>query len=228
MRSNIICVKTIAFLCGRNDAAQKKKAVLGLLSCVMMMMANAGQTAYAAGTESWRESALEDMKGDIASLLDQLRSTVTGRVYDEVSRKALSTEDYDNLLRIVEAEATGKDVEAKMMVACVVLNRVKDSRFPDTISKVVWDRSADGSAQFTPTVDGRFYSVAVTDGTREAVGRVIAGEDNSQGAMFFVSGSGNRSWFDAHLKYLFDCGGHYFYTFRENDPHAHGTVQNDE
>ena len=50
------------------------------------------------------------------------------------------TEDYYALLQIVEAEATGGDMKSKILIANVVLNRVKDSRFPDTIYEVVWEK----------------------------------------------------------------------------------------
>ena len=49
-----------------------------------------------------------------------------------IQENQMSGEEYYTLLQIVEAEATGGDVMSKMMVAEVVLNRVKDSHFPDT------------------------------------------------------------------------------------------------
>lgn len=57
-----------------------------------------------------------------------------------VSDNQMSSDEYYTLLHIVEAEATGGDVMSKMMVAGVVLNRVKDSHFPDTICDVVWQK----------------------------------------------------------------------------------------
>ena len=119
--------------------------------------------------------------------------------------------EYDMLCRIVEAEATGKDIEAKLMVANVVLNRVGSSQFPNTIEGVIFQHR--GSVyQFSPVSDGRYYSVTITDGTREAVNRAMAGEDNSQGALYFVSPTyGNTAWFDRNLNFLFYYGGHNFY-----------------
>ena len=66
--------------------------------------------------------------------------------------------DYYTLLQIVEAEATGGDIKSKILIANVVLNRVKDSRFPDTIYDVVW-QTAGGSPQFPlPTTAGSIRS----------------------------------------------------------------------
>ena len=70
-----------------------------------------------------------------------------------VLKNQMASDEYQTLLQIVEAEATGGDVTSKMMVAGVVLNRVRDSHFPDTIQEVVWQKD-----QFQPTSDGRIYS----------------------------------------------------------------------
>ncbi len=53
------------------------------------------------------------------------------------------------LERIVEAEAGGEDEDGKLLVANVVLNRVRDEAFPDTISEVVFQRTG-GVTQFSP------------------------------------------------------------------------------
>lgn len=127
----------------------------------------------------------------------------------------MKASEYFTLLRIVEAEATGEDLEGKMLIANVILNRVKDDRFPNTIEEVVWQRVGD-VAQFQPTVDGRIDTVTVTDDTIEAVDRVLAGEDDSQGALYFMARSASDStsigWFDSALLPLFEHGGHEYYT----------------
>ncbi|MCH5274325.1 MAG: cell wall hydrolase [Lachnospiraceae bacterium] len=126
----------------------------------------------------------------------------------------LSQEDYEVLLRIVEAEAGGEDTEGKMMVAGVVLNRVANENFPDTVKDVVFQRE-NGTAQFSPVYSGRYDRVVVSEDTIEAVNRVLAGEDLSEGALFFVSrryaASNKVRWFDEHLTFLFSHGGHEFF-----------------
>ena len=131
-----------------------------------------------------------------------------------VYENQMSSEEYYTLLQIVEAEATGGDIMSKMIVAGVVLNRVRDSHFPDTIYEVVWQ-----DAQFQPTMDGRIYSCTVTDSTVEAVERVLQGEDYSQGALFFFARNSaeghNVRWFDSSLAKVFEYGGHEYFTYRE-------------
>lgn len=127
----------------------------------------------------------------------------------------LDENNYQILLRIVEAEAAGEGIEGKKLVANVILNRVNHASFPNTVEEVVFQKSG-GHAQFSPTIDGRFESVQISSETVEAVDMVLAGADDSQGALFFSARSkadpDNMSWFDKNLKWLFAYGGHEFYT----------------
>lgn len=135
-----------------------------------------------------------------------------------VRKNHMAAEDYYSLLQVVEAEATGGDLKSKILIANVVLNRVADSRFPDSIYGVIWDKSG-GTAQFSPTQDGRIYTVAITEETYEAVDRALDGEDYSEGALFFMARSGaeahNQEWFDGTLQRLFEYGGHEYYKFSD-------------
>ncbi|MBQ8591521.1 MAG: cell wall hydrolase [Lachnospiraceae bacterium] len=126
----------------------------------------------------------------------------------------LSEEDYEVLLRIVEAEAGCEDVKGRMLVAGVILNRVTSDKFPDTVKQVVFQQE-NGVAQFSPIKDGRYYNVCVSDETIEAVTRVLYGEDLSEGALYFASrkyaNPERMQWFDNHLTLLFSYGGHEFF-----------------
>lgn len=128
-----------------------------------------------------------------------------------------SSEDYQTLLDIVEAEATGQDVIGKIMVANVILNRVESDRFPDTIQEVVY-QTLDGRAQFSPVANGRMGSLPLAETTYEAVDRALAGEDYSEGAFFFVApkyaSEKAVSWFENNLLKVTEFGGHDFYAFK--------------
>lgn len=129
-------------------------------------------------------------------------------------KKKISAQDYENLLRIVEAEASGEDTEGKLLVANVVLNRVEHESFPDSVTEVIFQKNK-GVAQFSPVNNGRFWKVNVSEDTVEAVNRALDGEDISQGALYFVSRRyakpDNMRWFDEKLDYLFTHGGHEFF-----------------
>lgn len=122
--------------------------------------------------------------------------------------------ELDTLLRIVEAEAGNEDEEGKLLVANVVLNRMNNEHFPDTVSEVVFQK-AKGVAQFSPVSNGSFYRVKVSEETVSAVGRALMGEDISDGALYFVArkyaDSSKLKWFDENLTYLFVHGGHEFF-----------------
>lgn len=126
----------------------------------------------------------------------------------------ISDEDYEVLLRIVEAEAGSEDIEGRMLVAGVVLNRVNSEAFPDTVKEVVFQRE-NGTAQFSPAYSGRYDKVIVSEETIEAVERVLCGEDISEGALYFASrkyaNSDKMRWFDEKLTFLFSHGGHEFF-----------------
>ena len=132
------------------------------------------------------------------------------------SHLTMSDEDYETLLKIVEAEAGGEDEMRKILVANVIFNRIKHPEFPSTVTEVVWQNVA-GSPQFSPTADGRINTVTVSEETREAVNKAIDGEDYSRGALYFVEEStadqDNVKWFKSDLKFLFKHGVHAFYTY---------------
>ena len=161
------------------------------------------------------ESLREISSGQRVVEYDLLQDKSDTIYMEEVlSDHGMTWEDYDTLTRIVEAEAGGEDENGKMLVACVVLNRVADEAFPDSVQEVVFQKSH-GVTQFTPISDGRFYQVKVSEDTKEAVRRVLSGEDISQGALYFVSRKGadpdRMAWFDRHLTFLFAYGGHEFF-----------------
>lgn len=126
----------------------------------------------------------------------------------------ISEKDYEALLRIVEAEAGGEDENGKLLVANVVLNRLNNDKFPNTVLEVVMQREQ-GIAQFSPTVDGRYQSVTISDETVDAVERALCGEDISEGALYFCARKSvseeKIKWFDCNLKHLFTYGNHDFF-----------------
>lgn len=127
---------------------------------------------------------------------------------------SLTKEEKEVLLRIVEAEATGEDIMGRMLVANVVLNRVKSDIFPDNVVDVVY-ASSGGTYQFSPIRDGRFWQVSISQKTKKAVRRVLKGEDYSEGALFFMARRSAKSssvnWFETHLTMVKQYGGHEFY-----------------
>lgn len=139
------------------------------------------------------------------------------KIRQEIEKEKKIQQEKEILQRIVEAEATGEDLKGKILVANVILNRVKDKRFPNTIRGVVFQRKG-GHVQFSPTKDGRYWSVHVSKESKKAVEAALSGVDYAKGALYFSARSkadkNNMHWFDHHLKWLFRYGGHEFYKNR--------------
>lgn len=144
---------------------------------------------------------------------EETAEQVIAEVTPETAENSFNLEDqeYQVLLKIVEAEAGCEDTEGKMLVANVVMNRVRNGYFPNTVTEVVYQRQ-NGTAQFSPVSDGRIDRVNVSQETIDAVARVLNGEDISQGALFFRSVRSRSGWFDQKLSRVLEHGNHIFYT----------------
>ena len=127
----------------------------------------------------------------------------------------ISEDEFLLLCKIVEAEAGGEDLQGKLLVANVILNRVESEAFPDTIKEVVFQKNT-RAFQFSPAKNSMLYQVSVSEETKDAVERALRGEDNAKGALYFVAPKAvepdKMRWFDSHLTRLFQYGGHAFFS----------------
>lgn len=96
-----------------------------------------------------------------------------------------SAADIDLLARLVEAEAGAEPYEGKVAVAATVLNRLKDARFPKTISGVIY-QVIDGYYQYSPVLNGRI-NLPASASSYQAVKDALAGQDPSFGANGFYN-----------------------------------------
>lgn len=127
----------------------------------------------------------------------------------------LSDEQLAVLEKIVEAEAGDEDAYGKILVANVVLNRVLNEEFPDTVKEVVFQNNGK-TYQFSPVrKGGRYYTVKVSKHTKAAVARALKGEDYSDGALYFFArrytSQKKANWFDTSLKKIVEYGCHEFF-----------------
>lgn len=150
----------------------------------------------------------------IADMTASGQRVVRYSLMEHKSYRFLEEDELEVLQRIVEAEAGNEDEDGKLLVANVVLNRVDSDSFPDTVTEVVFQQSK-GVTQFSPVASGRIHTVEVSEETVAAVERALAGEDISQGALYFAArkyaSSKKMRWFDEKLTFLFRHGGHEFY-----------------
>lgn len=114
------------------------------------------------------------------------------------------------LAKIAMAEAESEDTEGKALVILVVLNRVWDDNFPDTIEDVIYQPD-----QFSPVGNGRFDEVEPDEDCWNALDMIVLDKwDESCGATYFESESESK-WHSEHLDFLFQHGGHSFYRDKE-------------
>jgi len=95
------------------------------------------------------------------------------------ARGAARSDDVDLLARVISAEARGEPYEGQVAVGAVLLNRVRDSRFPNTVAGVVYQTHA-----FESVSNGSIYGPPAAS-ARRAARDAMNGWDPAGGAVFF-------------------------------------------
>lgn len=97
--------------------------------------------------------------------------------------KTTSTSDVQLMARAINGEARGEPYEGQVAVGAVILNRVKDSRFPNTISGVIYQAGA-----FTAVADGQI-NVAIEQGSTvyKAAQDAMNGWDPTGGCVYYFN-----------------------------------------
>ena len=98
-----------------------------------------------------------------------LAVTLAGAGIETETEQAYTDEDLYVLSHIISAEAGNCQREMMIGVGSVVLNRVADDRFPDTIYDVVFQTDP---VQYSPTVNGAYYADP-TEGAVEVAERLL-------------------------------------------------------
>lgn len=92
-----------------------------------------------------------------------------------------SNKNLDLMARIIYAEARGEPYEGMVAVGAVVLNRVADSRFPNTISGVIYQAGA-----FDAVSDGQI-NLTPNDTAYKAARDALNGWDPSYGCIYYFN-----------------------------------------
>lgn len=89
--------------------------------------------------------------------------------------------EVDLLARLISAEARGEPYEGQVAVGAVVLNRVRHSSFPNSVSGVIYQPEA-----FSCLDDGQFDE-PVAESAYRAARDALAGWDPSGGAIYYFN-----------------------------------------
>lgn len=94
-----------------------------------------------------------------------------------------NTSDVQLLARAINGEARGEPYEGQVAVGAVILNRVKDSKFPNTIAGVIYQSGA-----FTAVADGQI-NVPISEGSTvvKAARDALNGWDPTDGAIYYFN-----------------------------------------
>jgi spore germination cell wall hydrolase CwlJ-like protein len=131
--------------------------------------------------------------------------------------RELAEEDRFCLEQAIYFEAGLEPIDGQRAVAEVVLNRVDDPRFPDSVCDVVQDagKRRGGGCQFSWWCDGKSDKPregARLDSARQVAAEVLSGAyvDRTNGALFFHNHMVKPPW-SRKLKRVAVIGGHTFY-----------------
>lgn len=103
-----------------------------------------------------------------------------------------SSAELDLLARLINAEAASEPHQAMVAVGAVVVNRIHDSRFPNTISEVICQKDIKGY-QFKPVENGLINKPATTSSKAAAI-EALNGVDPTNGALFFFDIRSTNKW----------------------------------
>lgn len=117
---------------------------------------------------------------------------------------ATTNKNLDLLARLIHAEARGEPYEGMVAVGAVVLNRVEDSRFPNTIAGVIYQSGA-----FDVVGDGQI-NLAPNNTSIRAARDALNGWDPSYGCIYYFNPATATSKWIWSRPLVVKIGNHHF------------------
>lgn len=113
------------------------------------------------------------------------------------------------LSRIINAESSSESMLGKIAVGNVIMNRVDDPRYPNTIYTVIFDNKY--GTQFTPAATGTVYKTPSADSVIAAK-ICLEGYSISDDIIFFLNPKiATSTWISRNCTYVMTIGNHVFY-----------------
>jgi len=119
--------------------------------------------------------------------------------------KNQSQEDVLLLAKLIEAEAGSEPFIGQVAIGNVIMNRVSDDRFPDSIEDVIAE-----PGQFTPVATGRINYTEPTQSSIDAAKKALQGEKPVKDAVYFFNRSNTNNPFLLAREVVLDIGNHRF------------------
>lgn len=205
---------------GAEVSEPAEETTAGLETADLTLSAEAGDAYFVAnGRHLYTKDGLIDLNGRVAAPVRQLAQVFNlsvgfdaeqGQVlldHREGAEPYLADADYDGdvlywLSHIIYTESGNQPLEGKIAVGNVVMNRVKDPRFPNTVYDVLFQKN-----QFTPVSTGSIYREPNEESVLAAK-LVMDGAVVTPTALFF-NGVGGRAF--RGRTYVTTIGSHNFY-----------------
>lgn len=134
-------------------------------------------------------------------IMDEL---VTESKEERIKGFEITYDEAQMLMKIAQAEAGGDGKDGMAMVMAVILNRVSDDRFPDSIEGVIFQEG-----QFSAIADGRYYTAEPDINCHLALSEIERGEFDIIDALYFENAG--SCWQSNNCEYLGTIGHHRFY-----------------
>lgn len=112
--------------------------------------------------------------------------------------------DINLLARCVSAEARGEPYKGQVAVAAVILNRLEDPAYPNTVADIVYQPRA-----FSSVDDGQINQPP-TASSLKAAQEAVNGSDPSQGAVFFFNPAKTSNKYIWSRPQILQIGNHIF------------------
>jgi N-acetylmuramoyl-L-alanine amidase len=119
--------------------------------------------------------------------------------------KPFTESDLMLLAKITMVEAGNESYQGQLALANVILNRVKDSRFPDTITNVIYS-----GKQFPPAHNGLLDKSKPNASVLRAAKDALNGKNNVENAIYFFNPDISKGSFWSSLDVIATIGHHSF------------------
>lgn len=126
-------------------------------------------------------------------------------VIPNIMREKERNDEIYLLAKIICAESGYESFKGQVAVGNVIINRVKDSRFPNSIREVIY-----APHQFTPAGDGSLDTLVPNESSILAALSVMDGEDVAKDALYFFNPKHDANTFFDKLDVVADIGNHRF------------------
>ncbi len=125
-----------------------------------------------------------------------------------LSERGLTVEDWQILAQAIYAEARGESFTGQVAVGAVILNRLGDPAFPNSIKQVVFQRNG-RVYQFSSVADGHIYLLP-DDSAYAAALAAIKGCDPTGEALYFYNPQTASDRWIRSLPVMTQIGNHVF------------------